>query len=104
VATTGTASVLTAAGIDCKRVNKVSDGRPNILDRIKNHDICMVISTSNETRSEISDARDIRLACLASRVTYFTTATGGRAAVEGIRHLADAKVFRLQDLHESAAK
>ncbi len=99
VATAGTAAALTAAGIGCKRVNKVSDGRPNILDRIKNHDICMVISTSNETRSEISDARDIRLACLASRVTYFTTATGGRAAVEGIRHVADAKVFRLQDLY-----
>ena len=104
VATKGTAGALTAAGIDCKRVNKVSDGRPNILDRIKNHDICMVISTSNETRSEISDARDIRLACLASRVTYFTTATGGRAAVEGIRHHADAKVFRLQDLYEGAAE
>ncbi len=103
VATMGTAQALTSAGIDCKKVNKVSDGRPNILDRIKNHDICMVISTSNETRSEISDARDIRLACLASRVTYFTTATGGRAAVEGIRHLADAKVFRLQDLYQEKA-
>ena len=72
VATRGTGAALAKAGIDCKVVNKVSDGRPNVLDKIKNHEIQLVITTSNESRGEISDARAIRMAALANRVTYFT--------------------------------
>ena len=101
VATKGTAEALAKAGIDCKSVNKVSDGRPNILDKIKNREIQLVITTSNESRGEISDARAIRMAALANRVTYFTTIAGGRAAVEGIKHLADAQVYSLQDMHKA---
>ena len=102
VATRGTGTALAKAGIDCKVVNKVSDGRPNVLDKIKNHEIQLVITTSNESRGEISDARAIRMAALANRVTYFTTIAGGRAAVEGIKHLEDAQVYSLQEMHAAA--
>lgn len=102
VATRGTGVALAKAGIDSKVVNKVSDGRPNVLDKIKNHEIQLVITTSNESRGEISDARAIRMAALANRVTYFTTIAGGRAAVEGIKHLEDAQVYSLQEMHAAA--
>ncbi len=98
VATRGTAAALTSAGLACKVVNKVSDGRPNVLDKIKNGEIQLVITTSNESRGEISDARDIRMTALANRVTYYTTIAGGRAAVEGIKHLKDAQVYSLQEM------
>lgn len=99
VATRGTAAALAKAAIPCKTVNKVSEGRPSIIDKIKNHEIQLVITTSNESRGEISDARDIRMAALANRVTYYTTIAGGRAAVEGIKHLNDAQVCSLQEMY-----
>lgn len=102
VATRGTATAFATAGIACRTVNKVSDGRPNIIDKIKNHEVQLVITTSNESRGEISDAREIRMAALAERVTYYTTIAGGRAAVEGIRHLQDAQVYALQEMHKAA--
>lgn len=104
VATRGTAASLAKAGIPCKVVNKVSEGRPSVIDKIKNHEIQLVITTSNESRGEISDARDIRMAALANRVTYYTTIAGGRAAVEGIKHLTDAQVCSLQEMYTEAAK
>lgn len=104
VATRGTAASLAKAGIPCKVVNKVSEGRPSGIDKIKNHEIQLVITTSNESRGEISDARDIRMAALANRVTYYTTIAGGRAAVEGIKHLTDAQVCSLQEMYAEAAK
>ena len=99
VATRGTAAAFAKAGIPCKTVNKVSEGRPSVIDKIKNHEIQLVITTSNESRGEISDARDIRMAALANRVTYYTTIAGGRAAVEGIKHLNDAQVCSLQEMY-----
>lgn len=104
VATRGTAAALVKAGIPCKVVNKVSEGRPSVIDKIKNHEIQLVITTSNESRGEISDARDIRMAALANRVTYYTTIAGGRAAVEGIKHLSDAQVCSLQEMYAEATK
>lgn len=104
VATRGTAAALAKAGIPCKVVNKVSEGRPSVIDKIKNHEIQLVITTSNESRGEISDARDIRMAALANRVTYYTTIAGGRAAVEGIKHLTDAQVCSLQEMYAEATK
>lgn len=104
VATRGTAASLAKAGIPCKVVNKVSEGRPSVIDKIKNHEIQLVITTSNESRGEISDARDIRMAALANRVTYYTTIAGGRAAVEGIKHLTDAQVCSLQEMYAEAVK
>ena len=104
VATRGTAAALVKAGIPCKVVNKVSEGRPSVIDKIKNHEIQLVITTSNESRGEISDARDIRMAALANRVPYYTTIAGGRAAVEGIKHLSDAQVCSLQEMYAEATK
>lgn len=104
VATRGTAAALVKAGIPCKVVNKVSEGCPSVIDKIKNHEIQLVITTSNESRGEISDARDIRMAALANRVTYYTTIAGGRAAVEGIKHLSDAQVCSLQEMYAEATK
>lgn len=103
VATRGTSAALAKAGIPCKTVNKVSEGRPSIIDKIKNHEIQLVITTSNESRGEISDARDIRMTALANRVTYYTTIAGGRAAVEGIKHLNDAQVCSLQEMYAEGA-
>lgn len=102
VATKGTAAAIASAGIECKRVKKVSEGRPNVIDMIKNHEIQLVVSTSNESRGEMNDARDIRMASLASRVTYHTTIAGGLAAVEGIKHMKEAQVYSLQAMHEAA--
>jgi carbamoyl-phosphate synthase large subunit len=99
VATRGTAAAIEAAGIPVKAVNKVKDGRPHVLDLLKNGEIDLVITTVEEKRSAIADSRSIRTTALAQRVTYYTTVAGGRAAVEGMRHLAELEVYDLQSLH-----
>ena len=104
VATRGTPAALAHARNTSKVVTNGSEGPPSVIDKIKNHEIQLVITTSNESRGEISDARDIRMAALANRVTYYTTIAGGRAAVEGIKHLTDAQVCSLQEMYAEAAK
>jgi carbamoyl-phosphate synthase large subunit len=103
VATRGTAAAVEAAGIPVKLVNKVKDGRPHVVDLLKNGEIDLVITTVEERRSTISDSRSIRTTALAQRVTYYTTVAGGRAAVEGMRHLAALEVYDLQSLHRELA-
>jgi carbamoyl-phosphate synthase large subunit len=103
VATRGTAAALEAAGIPVKTVNKVKDGRPHVVDLLKNGEIDLVITTVEEKRSAITDSRSIRTTALAQRVTYYTTVAGGRAAVEGMRHLAELEVYDLQSLHRRVA-
>jgi carbamoyl-phosphate synthase large subunit len=99
VATKGTATAIEAAGIPVKTVNKVKDGRPHIVDALKNGDIALVITTVSENRAQINDSRSIRTTALAQRVNYYTTVAGGRAAVEGMKHLADLSVYDIQSLH-----
>jgi carbamoyl-phosphate synthase large subunit len=99
VATKGTAKAIEAAGIPVKTVNKVKDGRPHIVDALKNGDIALVITTVSENRAQINDSRSIRTTALAQRVNYYTTVAGGRAAVEGMKHLADLSVYDIQSLH-----
>ncbi len=99
VATRGTAAAVEAAGVPVKVVNKVKDGRPHVVDLLKNGEIDLVITTVEERRSTIADSRSIRTTALAQRVTYYTTVAGGRAAVEGMRHLAALEVYDLQSLH-----
>jgi carbamoyl-phosphate synthase large subunit len=99
VATRGTAQAIEQAGIPVKTVNKVKDGRPHIVDLLKNGDIQLVITTVSEVRSEIADSRSIRTTALAQRVTYYTTMAGGRAAIEGMKHLDRLEVNDLQGLH-----
>jgi carbamoyl-phosphate synthase large subunit len=99
VATRGTAQALEQAGIPVKSVNKVKDGRPHVVDLLKNGDIQLVITTVSEVRSQIADSRSIRTTALAQRVTYYTTMAGGRAAIEGMKHLDHLEVNDLQGLH-----
>ncbi len=101
VATRGTAAAISAASIPVTVINKVTEGRPHIVDMIKNGDVQLVINTVEEKRSAITDSRSIRTTALASRVTTYTTVAGARAAAEGIRHLRDASltVLDLQTMH-----
>ncbi len=99
VATRGTASAIEAAGIPVRVINKVKEGRPHIVDMIKNSEIALVFTTVDETRTAIADSRSIRQAALAQRVTYYTTIAGARAAVEGLKHMQHLDVYDLQGLH-----
>ena len=99
VATKGTAAAIEAAGVPVKVVNKVKDGRPHIVDMIKNGEIALVFTTVDETRAAIADSRSIRTSAQANKVTYYTTMSGARAAVEGLRYLKDLEVYDLQGLH-----
>jgi carbamoyl-phosphate synthase large subunit len=101
VGTRGTAVAIEAAGIPIKPVNKVKDGRPHVVDLLKNGEIDLVITTVSENRAQIHDSRSIRTTALAQRVTYYTTISGGRAAVEGMRHLHELAVYDLQGLHRT---
>jgi carbamoyl-phosphate synthase large subunit len=100
-ATKGTAAVIAAAGIPVTPVNKMSEGRPHVVDMIKNHEIVLVINTVEEKRTAIHDSRSIRTSSLAARVTTYTTIAGAEAAVAGIRHLDELRVYDLQGLHKS---
>ena len=99
VATKGTASMIHDAGIACVTVNKVAEGRPHIVDMIKNNEIALVINTVEERRNAIADSRQIRTSALLARVTTFTTIAGAEAAVEGIKHLEHLGVCSVQELH-----
>ena len=99
VATKGTANLIREAGIDCVTVNKVAEGRPHIVDMIKNNEIVLVINTVEERRNAIADSRQIRTSALLARVTTFTTIAGAEAAVEGMRYLNDLSVYSVQELH-----
>ena len=103
VATKGTAAAITAAGIACTLVNKVTEGRPHVVDMIKNDEIVMVINTVEERRNAIADSRQIRTSALAVRVTTFTTIAGAEAAVEGMKYLQHLSVSSLQELHSQLA-
>jgi len=99
VATRGTAAAIEAAGIKVKTVNKVTEGRPHIVDMIKNNDIALVINTVEERRNAIADSRAIRTSALLARVTTFTTIAGAEAAVEGMKHMNHLGVISVQEMH-----
>ncbi|TAL52961.1 carbamoyl-phosphate synthase large subunit [Pandoraea sp.] len=99
VATRGTAAAIESAGIPVKVVNKVKDGRPHIVDMIKNGELALVFTTVDETRTAIADSRSIRMSAQAHKVTYYTTISGARAAVEGLKYLQNLEVYDLQGLH-----
>ncbi|KQR45710.1 carbamoyl-phosphate synthase large subunit [Acidovorax sp. Leaf160] len=99
VATKGTAAAIAEAGVPVGVVNKVTEGRPHIVDMIKNDEIVMVINTVEERRNAIADSRAIRTSSLLARVTTFTTIFGAEAAVEGMKHLENLDVYSVQELH-----
>ena len=99
VATKGTAAAIAAAGISVVAVNKVTEGRPHVVDMIKNNEIALVVNTVEERRNAIADSRQIRISSLLARVTTITTIAGAEAAVQGMRFLDNLSVLSLQDLH-----
>ena len=99
-ATKGTAAAIAQSGTPVTSVHKVTEGRPHVVDRLKNGDITLVINSVEEKRQAISDSHSVRTTALAQRVTYYTTIAGAMAAVEGMKYLKDLDVFSLQSLHE----
>jgi len=99
IATKGTAAAIVAAGLECQTVNKVTEGRPHIVDMIKNDEIALVVNTVEERRNAIADSGQIRTSALVARVTTITTIAGAEAAVEGMQYLDQLDVISLQELH-----
>jgi carbamoyl-phosphate synthase large subunit len=99
LATKGTAAAIQAAGVACTVVNKVTEGRPHIVDMIKNKEIALVINTVEERRNAITDSRQIRTSALQARVTTITTIFGAQAAVEGMQYMDELGVISIQEMH-----
>jgi len=104
VATKGTAAAIEAAGLPVRVVNKVKDGRPHIVDLIKNGEISLVFTTVDETRAAIADSRSIRTSAQAQGITYYTTISAARAVMDGLlasQHGGNEslEVYSLQNLH-----
>jgi len=100
VATRSTAAALRAAGIACDSVHKVGEGRPHIVDRIKNNEIALIINTT-EGKQAIADSYSIRREALLRKVSYTTTIAGARATCLALDYLQDGhQVYCLQDLHK----
>jgi carbamoyl-phosphate synthase large subunit len=99
-ATRGTAAVLSAAGLSVTPVNKMAEGRPHIVDMIKNGEMDLIINTVEDKRS-VHDSYSIRHAVLQARVTYYTTLAGARAACIGMASMQELHAYGLQQLHES---
>ncbi|MGB8692855.1 MAG: carbamoyl-phosphate synthase large subunit [Steroidobacteraceae bacterium] len=101
VATSGTAVALGAAGIECRQVNKVREGRPHIVDMIKNDEINLIVNTTEGKQATI-ESHSIRREAVHRRVTYYTTLAAALATCEAIDHMDEVAVNRLQDLHRGA--
>ena len=99
VATSGTAKTLQAAGLEVELINKVTEGRPHIVDSIKNGEIDIIINTT-EGRQAIADSSAIRRSALAKKICYATTLTGGDALCKALAFGEDTEVRRLQDIHK----
>jgi len=100
LATRGTARELQASGIACEQVNKMREGRPNIVDAIKNEDVDLIINTT-EGEQSTRDSFEIRREALQHKTTYTTTIEGARALCLAMGYTADEQVYRLQSLHET---
>jgi len=92
--------VIGAAGVEVTVVNKVAEGRPHILDMIKNGEVNLIVNTVESKPSVMRDSYSIRHAALQGRVTYFTTLAGARAACLGMLHMTDLQVYDLQAQHQ----
>ncbi|MGH8049433.1 MAG: carbamoyl-phosphate synthase large subunit, partial [Arenimonas sp.] len=99
VATEGTVKYLRAQGVECVRINKVLEGRPHVVDLIKNGEIAYIINTT-EGKQAIQDSFSIRREALQHRLTYSTTIPGARALVQAIEFRNNPRVWSLQELHK----
>jgi carbamoyl-phosphate synthase large subunit len=102
VATNGTAMALAAGGVPCRRVNKVREGRPHIVDMIKNDEIALIVNTT-EGKQAIRESHSVRTAAVRHKVTYYTTLAAAVATTMALDHLDNGDVNRLQDLHRELA-
>jgi carbamoyl-phosphate synthase large subunit len=102
-ATDGTAKVLEEAGVTCRRVNKVREGRPHIVDMIKNDEIDLIVNTT-EGKLAIRESNSIRREAVHRRITYYTTLAAALATCDALDHIDDVEVNRLQDLHKEAVR
>ena len=98
VATKGTAKVLSESGLKVHAVNKVAEGRPHIVDMIKNDEIDFIVNITEDKRA-IEDSYEIRRNALQNKVTYYTTLAGAKAACIGMNYVDELHVNSLQDLH-----
>ena len=103
VATKGTAKALTAHGLTLKSVNKVAEGRPHIVDMIKNNEISFIVNVT-EDKKAVADSYEIRRSALQNKVTYYTTLAGAKAACIGMAHMQELNVESIQDLHKKLAQ
>ncbi len=101
VATGGTAKALAEAGVACRWVNKVREGRPHIVDMIKNNEFSLIVNTT-EGKQAIRESHSIRAAAVHQKVTYYTTLAAAKATCDALEHLHNVVVNRLQDLHAEA--
>jgi len=99
VATRGTAAAFTAAGLSVTPVNKVAEGRPHILDMIKNGEIALILNTVEERKSAVRDSYAIRRAALQDNIALYTTLAGARAACTGMQQSRELGIYSLQGLH-----
>ncbi len=99
VATKGTSRALIEAGLTVTPVNKVAEGRPHIVDMIKNNEISFIVNVTEDKRA-VHDSYAIRRTALQNKVTYYTTLAGARAACIGMAHMAEITVESLQNLHK----
>ena len=102
VATKGTARALSEQGLEVTPVNKVAEGRPHIVDMIKNDEISLIVNVT-EDKKAITDSYEIRRSALQNKVTYYTTLAGARAACIGMAQSKDMDVYSVQDLHKRLA-
>ena len=100
LATRGTAAAIAAAGIAVTVVNKVAEGRPHIVDMVKNGEVSLIINTVESKPAVMRDSYSIRHAALQGRVTYYTTLAGARAACVGLHHLDGLQVYDVQTQHK----
>ncbi len=98
VATTGTAMALAREGVACRQVNKVREGRPHIVDMIKNAELSFIVNTT-EGKQAIKESHPIRSAAVRNKVTYYTTLAAAIATTMALDHIDNGDVNRLQDLH-----
>ena len=102
VATEGTALAIQAAGIACRSVNKVREGRPHCVDMIKNGEIVLIVNTT-EGKQAVRESHSIRREAVQRRVTYYTTLAAALATCEALDSLDEVEVNRLQDLHQEVS-
>jgi len=102
VCTHGTAEYLQQAGVSCRRVNKVREGRPHIVDMIKNGEFTLIVNTT-EGKKAIHESHSIRAEAVRRNVTYYTTLGAAVATCAALEHLDNIDVNRLQDLHKEVA-